>query len=160
MANALSTRVCACGKDCYPSKRAAASASRAIVRHKGGRELRPYRCDSGAWHLTQQRVSKAARSAMLRESTQPNLPPNLPHIEYGPKDDKPRKVVPLPAKPVKPRFERGPAHTGCPECGYRWLFGDPYLNPEGRHCPTLGCNGHIVLGADARGREFRFEVAA
>lgn len=157
MANALSTKVCACGKDCYPSKRAAASASRVIVRHKGGRELRPYRCENGAWHLTQQRVSKAARSAKVREGTQPNLV-ELPQIEYGPKEGKPRKLVVLPVKPDrKPRFERGPEHSECTVCHRRWLSD---LDPTGRLCPGCGSIGTVAIGWADRDRAFIRSVAA
>lgn len=147
-----------CGKVVYVSRSEALAASK---RMRGATtQQRPYRCPEGHWHLTsrprqakkhlpegskdpdavrQARARRAARRATQRRAEKKQLATVTPI-----------KVTPKP-KPSQ-------SFTGCPECGYRWKFGDQYLNPEGRHCPTPTCKGHIVLGLDARGREFRFEL--
>lgn len=84
------------------------------------------------------------------------------HKTFHP-DRHPRPLVAVPtvSEVAKPKVQsRDRDLTGCDTCGRRWWFGDPLLNPEGRRCPSARCTGHIVLGRDARGRDFRYEVAA
>lgn len=156
MPNALTSQVCSCGKDIYRSRSIAVRAAKELVKHsrRSQRELRVYECTEqpGAFHLTQERRTKAARASAVRES-QDRAPLTVVEVEYGPKIDKP-KVVSLKAKREQ---KRGPEHTACRVCRRRWLSD---IDPRDRRCPGCGKVGTIVIGWADRSREWIRSVAA
>jgi hypothetical protein len=71
------------------------------------------------------------------------------HHRATPKSSRPRLVAVVNGnarpniKQVAPRLKLRPEHTGCENCGRRWMSD---LCPIGRTCPK--CDGEIVLGRD------------
>lgn len=162
MPNALTVGLCDCGKESYPSRRAATSSAKVIARNdrnrgRQDRELRAYECalSPGTFHLTHERQTKASVVREVRASTQAVVR-EPSSVVFGPKVE-PAKVTPIRAAAPKRKPSHAPEHTCCsnPACRRPWLSD---ISPLNRACPA--CGSAIELGRDAHARSFIRELAA
>lgn len=164
MSIAVVNAPCSCGKVVYDTRRQAlAQAKRAEKRGSHLKaQLRPYRCESGFWHLTSR--SRQSKTHLAETSKDPNAirDARRRRVERRVAKRQAAKkqaatVTPIVSAPSKRAKPRGPEHTSCTACGRRWLSD---LNPLGRRCPRCGTVNSIVIGWADRAREYVRSVAA